>query len=199
MQLACKAANDLYDKHRKALSSAFHAGNFNRYDRCFAPPSSESRSRKSTRPVAKMVKQGSRTMCQAKQRLAPADKVTGAIAKTKVRPRNEVRKEGADKGDVKTRAKKSIAQMGPNHTTHSKFNTLHLKKRRSTRPIKPKQSRSARLQTEDAAAETEKQRQSCADLTQKRRLLSKLLSRQMAAGKTEAAAQTQEQINSLGM
>ena len=27
MQLACKAANDLYDKHRKALSSAFH-GNF---------------------------------------------------------------------------------------------------------------------------------------------------------------------------
>merc|ERR1712128_183709 len=76
-----------------------------------------------------------------------------------------VRKEGADKGDVKTRAKKSIAQMGPNHTTHSKFNTLHLKKRRSTRPIKPKQSRSARLQTEDAAAETEKQRQSCADLT----------------------------------
>ena len=146
-----------------------------------------------------MVKQGSRTMCQTKQRRAPADKVTGAIAKTKVRPRSEVRKEGADKGDVKTRAKKSIAQMGPNHTTHSKFNTLHLKKRRSTRPIKAKESRSARLKTEDAAAETEKQRQSCADLTQKRRLLTKLHSRQMAAGKTEAAAQTQEQINSIGM
>ena len=150
-------------------------------------------------PVRNMVKQGSRTQCQAKQRLAPADKMTGAIAKTKVRPRSEVRKEGADKGDVKTRAKKSIAQMGPNHTTHSKFNTLHLKKRRSPRPIKPKLSRSARLQSEDAAAETEKERQSCADLTQKRRLLTKLHSRQMAAGKTEAAAQTQEQINSLGM
>eukprot|EP00964_Phaeocystis_antarctica_P100788 scaffold66355_cov62-Phaeocystis_antarctica.AAC.1 len=154
---------------------------------------------RTVRPVANMVKQGSRTMCQTKQRRAPADKVTGAIAKTKVRPRSEVRKEGADKGDVKTRAKKSIAQMGPNHTTHSKFNTLHLKKRRSTRPIKAKESRSARLKTEDAAAETETQRQSCADLTQKRRLLTKLHSRQMAAGKTEAAAQTQEQINSIGM
>ena len=146
-----------------------------------------------------MVKKGSRTQCKAKQRVAPADKSTGAIAKTKVRPRSEVRKEGADKGDLKTRAKKSIAQMGPNHTTHSKFNTLHLKKRRSTRPIKPKEKRSARLQTEEAAVETEKQRQSCADLTEKRRLLTKLLSRQMVAGKTEAAAQTQEQINTLGV
>merc|ERR1712008_425204 len=126
-----------------------------------------------------VVKKGSRTQCKAKQRVAPADKSTGAIAKTKVRPRSEVRKEGADKGDLKTRAKKSIAQMGPNHTTHSKFNTLHLKKRRSTRPIKPKEKRSARLQTEE-------QRQSCADLAEKRRLLTKLLSRQMVAGKTEA-------------
>ena len=146
-----------------------------------------------------MVKHGSRSMLQAKQRLAPANKIAGAIAKIKVRPRSEVRKEGADKGDLKTRAKKSIAQMGPNHTAHSKFNTLHLKKRRSNRPIKPKQSRSARLQTEEAAAEAEKERQRGADLAQKRRLLTKLHSRQMAAGKTEAAAQTQEQINSLGM
>ena len=142
-----------------------------------------------------MVKKGARTMCKAKQRVAPADAVTGAIAKTKVRPRTEVRKEGAALGDVKIRAKKSIAQMGPNHTTHSKFNTLHLKKRRSTRPIKPKEKRSARLKTEDAAAESFAKALSGSELAEKRRLLKKLLARQTAAGKTEAAAQTQEQIN----
>ena len=170
------------------------------------PPQVRPRRPRAARPLANyayyprtMVKHGSRSMLQAKQRLAPANKITGAIAKIKVRPRSEVRKEGAEKGDLKTRAKKSIAQMGPNHTAHSKFNTLHLKKRRSNRPIKPKQSRSARLQTEEAAAEAEKERQRGADLAQKRRLLTKLHSRQMAAGKTEAAAQTQEQINSLGM
>jgi len=128
-----------------------------------------------------MVKKGSLKVEPAKSRVAQA------------RPRSDVRKQGAAASLQAPR----FTQMARLSTTHSKFNTLHLNKRRSTRPIKPKDKKSVRVASEDRAVAVEKERQRGVELTEKRRLLSKLLSRQLSAGKTEAAAQTQEQIKDL--
>ena len=90
---------------------------------------------------------------------------------------------------------------GPGKSPHNhakgKFSTLHLKTRRSTRPVPPKENKSARVLAENAAAAATKGAVADAALGERRRLLLKLLARQKSAGKLEAAAQTQQQIDSL--
>ena len=93
----------------------------------------------------------------------------------------------------------TLKRPGPNDCTTSKFNNFHLKKRRSTRPIKPKVNKSARLSAEGAAVAAAKAADEERIVAERRRLLTKLLARHKAAGRMEEAAQTQAQLEELAM
>ena len=86
--------------------------------------------------------------------------------------------------------------VAPSNIAHGKFSKLHKNPRRSSRPIAPKGKKAARL-PESAAEAAKKVVVVDSVNAEKRRLLQKLLARQTAAGKAEAAAQTQQQIDSL--
>ena len=87
--------------------------------------------------------------------------------------------------------------VAPSNIAHGKFSKLHKNPRRSSRPIAPKGKKAARLLAESAAEAAKKVVVVDSVNAEKRRLLQKLLARQTAAGKAEAAAQTQQQIDSL--
>ena len=87
--------------------------------------------------------------------------------------------------------------VAPSNIAHGKFSKLHKNPRRSSRPIAPKGKKAARLLAESAAEAMKKVVVVDSVNAEKRRLLQKLLARQTAAGKAEAAAQTQQQIDSL--
>ena len=74
------------------------------------------------------------------------------------------------------------------------LSTLHLKLRRSSRPIKPKPKKGERLraQGEAAAVAVAAQRETAS--VKRIRLLSKLAERQRAAGETESAKATEEHV-----
>eukprot|EP00908_Phaeocystis_cordata_P012286 Transcript_23249.p1 GENE.Transcript_23249~~Transcript_23249.p1 ORF type:complete len:132 (+),score=27.85 Transcript_23249:45-398(+) len=114
------------------------------------------------------------------------------MVKVKVRASSKVPMDGA------TSEPRTASQLGPRHTNlaKSKFSTLHLKKRRPTRPVKAKGLKGARVRAEEAAVAAAAAVARDSQTAEKLRLLNKLLSRQKASGRTEAAAQTLEQIRS---
>lgn len=85
----------------------------------------------------------------------------------------------------------------PHNSTSSKFNTLHLNARRSSRPIKVKALKSVRRREEGEAAAAAADVERNTHSSEKLRLLTKLLARQTSQGKAAAAAATQESIDAL--
>ena len=85
-------------------------------------------------------------------------------------------------------------RTGPKAIAGSKHSTLHLRSRRSSRPIKPKPKKGERLraQGEAAAVAVAAQRETAS--VKRIRLLSKLAERQRAAGETESAKATEEHV-----
>tara|TARA_B110001452_G_scaffold209173_1_gene179465 strand:- start:384 stop:863 length:480 start_codon:yes stop_codon:yes gene_type:complete len=150
----------------------------------------------------------------AKEKPTPMDvvKPSGVVKSSRKRPELTVvkpapahtKRPGGNRG-AEAAAKRGSAlaftlrRPGPNDVVNSKFNTFHLKKRRSTRPIKPKANKSARVQAETAAVAAFKSADVQRVVAEKRRLLTKLLTRHKAAGRMEAAAETQAQLDELAM
>ena len=100
-------------------------------------------------------------------------------------------------GPISIEERMSLKKIRMSASTSGHLRTQTKKPRRSTHPLRTKESKSARLQAEDAAkavADTCKNR---GVLVAKLKLLEKLVARQQAAGKQNAARETQQQVDDL--
>ena len=92
--------------------------------------------------------------------------------------------------------RKKIKGVSMSATCRSIFSQTK-KGRRSTRELAPKQSKQARLLAENAAKVVAETLQQIGILTQKRKLLEKLHARHQAAARSDAASETQGQIDAV--
>lgn len=150
---------------------------------------------------------------QAKAMPMDVVKPTGVVKTSRKRPEMTVvkpahnKRSGGNRGAAAAvrvpesagRVKHSLGRPGPNDVVNSKFNTFHLKHRRSSRPIKPKGNKSARVAGEGEATAKAKAADEARWVGERRRLLTKLLARHKAAGRMDAVAETQAQLDELAI
>jgi hypothetical protein len=94
-------------------------------------------------------------------------------------------------------SKKKFKKVLLSSSTQGQHTTAHRHPRRSTRPIIAKGSKSARIQKEEAQKAAQKAVLLSKVDAERIKRLQKLLSRQEAAGNTEAVAETLEKIKAI--